>query len=92
MSGGSQCPSCRQLVRLVPILWGLPAYEGFMAASRGEVLLGGCVVGPRPPTHICPTCDAPVVVGHGGVEVCRPAWLDEPLSLRRRRALHADQH
>ena len=36
------CPRCG--VRAVPILFGLPTFEAFEAADRGEIVLGGCLV------------------------------------------------
>ena len=37
------CPNCSS--PSIPIVFGLPAFELFEAAERGEVALGGCVVG-----------------------------------------------
>jgi hypothetical protein len=37
------CPSCRQKTG-VDILYGMPSFEGFQMAERGEVVLGGCCV------------------------------------------------
>ena len=34
-----KCPECGG--RLLEILWGLPMYEAFEAAQRGEIALGG---------------------------------------------------
>jgi len=43
---------------VVPILYGLPTEEGFEAARRGEVKLGGCLVEPWKPEWWCLACDA----------------------------------
>ena len=51
------CPACGA-ASTVPIVYGLPAGELFEAAERGEVVIGGCVVG-RPggdPRWSCPDC------------------------------------
>ena len=42
----------------MPIVYGLPAPELFESADRGEVVLGGCVVGfpGEDPTHACKAC------------------------------------
>lgn len=50
-----RCPSCRDRT-LVPIVFGMPSYELFEAAERGEVILGGCVLGEVDPTHGCTRC------------------------------------
>jgi hypothetical protein len=42
----------------VPIVYGLPGPDIFEAAERGEVAIGGCVIG-RPdgdPHWACPAC------------------------------------
>lgn len=39
------CPACGVLGG-VPIVRGLPGYEDFLAERRGELVLGGCLVGP----------------------------------------------
>jgi len=38
-----RCPSCRENEGL-PVVWGYPDAEDFAAESRGELILGGCVV------------------------------------------------
>lgn len=45
----------------MPILWGYPTPDGMNAAERGEVVLGGCLIGSFDPTHVCPTCQARLV-------------------------------
>ena len=37
------CPSCGS-EDTVPIMYGMPSQEGFLAANRGRVRLGGCIV------------------------------------------------
>lgn len=46
-----RCPVCG--AASVPIVYGLPDVELFDAADRGEVALGGCIVGDDDPTHEC---------------------------------------
>ena len=50
------CPQC-QRNDTVPIMYGLPSHEGFEAAERGEVVIGGCVVEPDNPRWACPACE-----------------------------------
>ena len=45
------CPRCG--AASVPIVYGLPSYELFDAADRGEVALGGCMVLDEQPTRAC---------------------------------------
>src|SRR5262245_25742174 len=52
--GTALCPACGG--RLVPILYGLPSPEGFDAAERGEVALGGCTVTGNNPQLRCASC------------------------------------
>jgi len=52
-----RCPKCHSL-RVVEIAYGMPAVELRESAERGEVALGGCVVG-RPggdPDRRCRSC------------------------------------
>lgn len=37
----------------MPILHGLPSFEAFEAADRGEVVLGGCLVTDDDPEFAC---------------------------------------
>ena len=53
-AGTTACPECGE--KLVPILYGLPSAEGFEAADRGEVALGGCTITGSDPDVQCPTC------------------------------------
>jgi hypothetical protein len=45
------CPRCG--ARAVPILRGLPSFDDFEAAGRGEVYLGGCPVTDDDPDFAC---------------------------------------
>jgi len=45
-------------VRVVPIVYGLPTAEGFAAAERGEIELGGCIISPYNKQHV-------VQIGYG---------------------------
>jgi hypothetical protein len=51
------CPSCgaRDTVR---ILYGYPTVDMGRAEERGEIILGGCVIGPESPDYECGTCHA----------------------------------
>lgn len=62
------CPRCGS-TDAIPIAYGYPARETFEAAERGEVHLGGCVIGPRSPEFACAAC---------GTELPQttPGWLD----------------
>ena len=42
-------PTAELGMRIVPIAYGLPTAEGFAAAKRGEIELGGCIVAPGYP-------------------------------------------
>ena len=52
-----RCPQCRQTDQVVRIIYGMPSYELFEQAERGEVALGGCVVGGVDPRYLCRRCD-----------------------------------
>lgn len=53
------CPRCasRQAVR---ILYGYPTHEAFEASERGEIALGGCVIGEESPDFECGACGSPL--------------------------------
>ena len=51
------CPSCGLRYDGVRLQFGLPSSEMFEAAERGEIMLGGCVVG----ENACWTCGRFVV-------------------------------
>lgn len=56
--GERVCPRCGETIQPVPILYGFPTYEAFEASERGEIRLGGCIVGDEDPEFACPACDA----------------------------------
>lgn len=45
------CPTC-QTDTVVPVVYGLPDDSDFEAASRGEVVLGGCIIEEVPWEHL----------------------------------------
>jgi hypothetical protein len=48
---------------IVPVVYGLPiGGEMFAKAARGEIVLGGCVVGPL--AGVCPYCRWPAAFTH----------------------------
>ncbi len=51
------CPTCGSR-RAVPIVYGYPTSELFEVAERGEVRLGGCVIGNESPDYECRDCRA----------------------------------
>lgn len=50
-----RCPRCGARAG-VPIRYGLPSPGMFDAAARGEIALGGCVIGPDDPNRRCTSC------------------------------------
>ncbi|MDP3209689.1 MAG: hypothetical protein Q8M65_11110 [Rhodoglobus sp.] len=50
------CPRCAS--PSIPIVFGLPSFELFEAAERGEVALGGCVVSDVESEWQCSACGA----------------------------------
>jgi len=52
------CPRCREKVTPLRIVYGYPTGETFERAARGEIRLGGCVVGFEDPEFCCPACGA----------------------------------
>ena len=51
-----RCPKCGQADAVISIVYGYPASEAEQAAERGEVALGGCVVGDIDPRCTCRRC------------------------------------
>ena len=45
------CPACGS--RIIPIVYGMPDIILVEAEQRGEVSIGGCIVNPEMPTHVC---------------------------------------
>lgn len=57
MTAQTTCPKCAG--RAIPILYGLPGPEAEEQARRGEVEIGGCMIGAGEPDWRCTKC------GHG---------------------------
>ena len=56
LQGMEMCPVCQS--PLVPVLYGYPGLDAVEAEERGELVLGGCVVGEGMPELACPRgCD-----------------------------------
>ena len=53
------CPRCGS-TDAVEILYGYPTFEAGLAADRGEIVLGGCVVGPESAEYECRGCKSPL--------------------------------
>ena len=66
------CPRCGS-PDAVEIVYGYPTAETFEASERGEVVLGGCVIGPEAPDYVCRTCHSalPWIAPHEAEE----AWV-----------------
>ena len=56
------CPRCGSN-EAVRILYGYPTFEAAEAERRGEVVLGGCLVGEESPDFECRSCHAPLPIG-----------------------------
>jgi hypothetical protein len=58
-SSSPPCPMCASAAT-IPVVYGLPGEELHQRSIRGEVVLGGCIVGsnfPDPdPSHSCTSC------------------------------------
>jgi DNA-directed RNA polymerase subunit RPC12/RpoP len=52
----TKCPVCGG--KVVPINYGEPDYETFQASERGEIVLGGCLIGANAPDWACVKCGA----------------------------------
>lgn len=55
----SACPSCSS-TDARRIVYGYPTAETFEAAERGEIELGGCVIGEESPDYVCRGCGLPL--------------------------------
>jgi hypothetical protein len=53
------CPNCGGPLTRVRIVYGYPSPELEARAMRGEVVLGGCVVGDDDPKLACRACREP---------------------------------
>lgn len=51
------CPRCGS-TEAIRIVYGYPTSETFEASERGEIRLGGCVIGPESPELECARCGA----------------------------------
>ncbi len=56
------CPRCGAFAPIVPMAFGYPTLETFLAAERGELALGGCVISGEDPTHRCSGCGQDVIL------------------------------
>lgn len=54
MSDPDACPACGG--RGIPIVFGMPTFETFEAADRGDVVLGGCTLLVAVPQYRCREC------------------------------------
>ena len=50
-----KCPACGS-TDTVKIIYGMPTYEAFEAAERGEFVLGGCCISGNDPSRHCKVC------------------------------------
>ena len=50
-----RCPKCNS-IHVSKILYGMPTYEAFEMADRGELILGGCEVWDNQPNYGCLNC------------------------------------
>ena len=41
----------------IPVVYGLPTFDGYLKASSGKIILGGCIRGPV--RAVCPYCKWP---------------------------------
>jgi len=53
------CPTCGS-TDAVRIAYGYPSHQMFEASERGEISLGGCIVGEESPDYECRACGAPL--------------------------------
>lgn len=53
------CPRCGS-TGVVEILYGYPTADAFEAERRGDIALGGCVIGDESPDYICRACREPL--------------------------------
>lgn len=56
------CPRCGS-TEAIEIVYGYPSSEMGEAEMRGELVLGGCIVGDESPDYLCRDCRAPLPVG-----------------------------
>jgi hypothetical protein len=53
------CPTCGS-TDVVRIVYGYPSAELWKEEQRGELVLGGCLVGPESPEYECRSCRTPL--------------------------------
>ena len=53
------CPTCGA-TDAIHIVYGYPPFELWEAEQRGEIVMGGCVIGPESPDYECRSCGAPL--------------------------------
>ena len=53
------CPRCGS-TDAIEVVYGEPTHEAFLASERGEIVLGGCLVGDESPDYECRGCRAPL--------------------------------
>jgi hypothetical protein len=70
------CPRC-SASKIQPIVYGLVMGEGLEAARRGEIVLGGCIVGENMPVWRCVACR------HRWYDETDPAWQARERFFRR---------
>ena len=51
------CPKCKKR-NSIRVVYGYPGEEMMKSAQKGEISLGGCIVGRNSPDRFCKTCDA----------------------------------
>lgn len=60
MTRKQPCSNCGAPLTRVRILYGYPTLEAEKRAQRGEVVLGGCLVGEDDPKWACAACREPL--------------------------------
>ncbi len=53
------CPGCGA-TDVIPIVYGYPTLETSEAWERGEIQLGGCIIGEESPEYECRACGRPL--------------------------------
>ena len=53
------CPACGSRAAVL-VAYGYPSAETWEAEQRGEVVIGGCLVGPESPAYECRDCRIPL--------------------------------
>jgi hypothetical protein len=54
LDNSKPCPVCEGT--MIEIVYGHPDDESRLQASKGEVVLGGCIIQEGQPTHVCNKC------------------------------------